>query len=91
MIAPTVQHRVEPQYTDEARLAGYNGTVVLQAVIKKDGTVDIIRVVRGLPLGLTDNAIQALKQWQFKPGTKDGLEVDIAVNVEINFNLKQKK
>jgi len=57
MIAPTVQHRVEPQYTDEARFAGYNGTLVLQAVIKKDGTVDIIRVVRGLPLGLTDNAI----------------------------------
>jgi TonB family protein len=91
MIAPTVQRRVEPQYTDEARLAGYNGTVVLQAVIKKDGTVDIIRVVRGLPLGLTDNAIQALKQWQFKPGTKDGQEVDIAVNVEINFNLQRKK
>jgi len=91
MIAPTVQHRVEPQYTDEARLAGYNGTVVLQAVIKKDGTIDIIRVVRGLPLGLTDNAIQALKQWQFEPGTKDGQEVDIAVNVEINFNLQRKK
>jgi Gram-negative bacterial TonB protein C-terminal len=44
------------------RWRGYNGTVVLQAVIKKNGTVDIIRVVRGLPLGLTDNAIQALKQ-----------------------------
>src|SRR5262249_5973879 len=77
MIAPTVQRRIEPQYTDEARLAGYNGTVILQAVIKKDGTVDIIRVVRGLPLGLTDNAIQALKHWQFKPGTKDGQYVDI--------------
>jgi TonB family protein len=91
MTPPTVQRRVEPQYTDEARLAGYNGTVVLHAVIKKDGTVDIIRVVRGLPLGLTDKAIQALKQWQFKPGTKDGQEVDIAVNVEINFNLQRKK
>jgi TonB family protein len=91
MIAPTVQHRVEPQYTDEARLAGYSGTVVLQAVIKKDGTLDIIRIVRGLPLGLTDNAIQALKQWQFKPGTKDGQAVHIAINVEINFNLQRKK
>src|SRR5262245_43614572 len=91
MIAPTVQRRVDPQYTDEARLAGYNGTVVLQAVIKKDGTVDIIRVVRGLSFGLTDNAIQALKQWQFKPGTKDGQEVDISLNVEINFNLQRKK
>ena len=87
MTAPTVQRRVEPQYTEEARLAGYNGTVVLQAVIKKDGTVDIIRVVGGLPLGLTDNAIQALKQWQFKPGMKDGQEVDIALTIEINFNV----
>jgi len=91
MIAPIVQRRVDPQYTNEARLAGYSGTVVLQAVIKKDGTVDIIRVVRGLPLGLTDNAIRALKQWQFKAGTKDGQEVDIAVNVEINFNLQRRK
>jgi TonB family protein len=60
--------RVEPQYTDEARFAVHTGTIVIEAVIKKDGTVDILRVVRGLPLGLTDNAIQALKQWQFKPG-----------------------
>jgi len=55
-----------------SRLFVFTGTVVLQAVIKKDGTVDIIRVVRGLPLGLTDNAIRALKQWQFKPGAKGG-------------------
>ena len=90
MIPPTIQHRIEPQYTDEARRSGYNGTVVLEAVIKKDGTVDIIRVVRGLGLGLTDTAIQALKQWQFSPGKKDGQDDDIAVNVEINFNLRKK-
>jgi TonB family protein len=91
MIPPIVQHSVQPHYTNEALRAGYQGTVVLQAVIRSDGTVDVIRVVRGLPLGLTDNAIQALKQWQFKPGQKDGQNVDISLNVEINFNLPPKR
>jgi TonB family protein len=88
MIPPTVMSRVEPQYTQEARLAHLQGTVVLQAVIKTDGTVDVIRVVRGLPYGLTDSAADALKQWKFRPGTKGGQNVDVALNIEINFNLR---
>jgi TonB family protein len=88
---PMPIHRVEPKYTDEARRQGLNGTVVLQAVIKTDGTIDILSVVRGMPLGLTENAIQALKQWQFRPGNKDGKDVDILVNnIEINFELNRK-
>ena len=72
----------------EARLARLQGTVVLQALIKSDGTVDVIRVVRGLPYGLTDSAADALKQWKFRPGTKGGQNVDVALNIEINFNLR---
>jgi len=87
MVPPTVQQRVEPQYADEARRAALSGTVVLQAVIKADGTVDVLRVVRGLPAGLTDSAIQAIKQWQFKPGQKNGQNADIALNIEVNFNI----
>jgi TonB family protein len=89
MDKPTVLQRVPPQYTEEARRAGLNGTVVLQAVIKTDGTVDVLRVVRGLPLGLTENAINALKQWQFSPGKKNGQDVDASVNLEVNFNLRK--
>jgi TonB family protein len=89
MTPPTVIHRVEPQYTTEARAAGYTGTVVLEAVLKKDGGIDIIRVVRGLGLGLTDGAVSALKQWQFRPGAKDGQDVDVIVNIEVNFNLRR--
>jgi outer membrane biosynthesis protein TonB len=63
--------------------------VVLQAVIKTDGTIDILRIVNGMPLGLTDNAITALKQWQFDPAVKQGKSVDVVVNVEINFNLRK--
>jgi TonB family protein len=87
---PVPVHRVDPKYTDEARRQGLNGTVILQAVIKTDGTIDILSVVRGMPLGLTENAIEALKQWQFRPGNKDGKDVDILVNnIEINFELRK--
>ena len=68
-----------PQYTDKARLAGYKGAVYCRQLLRREGTVDIIRVVCGLPFGLSDSAIQAVKQWQFKPNTKDGQGVDIAV------------
>jgi TonB family protein len=87
MIPPTVQQRVEPQYTAEAARVGLSGTVVLQAVIRSDGTVDVLRVVRGLPLGLTDSAIDAIKQWKFRPGQRDGKSADIALNIEVNFNI----
>src|SRR5207244_4037348 len=59
---PTVLQRVEPQYSEEARKARYQGTVVLEAIVRKDGTVDIMRIVRSLGFGLDENAIQALKQ-----------------------------
>jgi TonB family protein len=90
MSPPTVLQRVEPKYTAEAARAGLNGTVVLQAVIKTDGTVDVLRVVRGLPAGLTDSAIEAIKQWQFRPGQKDGQNADIALNIEVNFNIMKR-
>jgi TonB family protein len=91
MLPPAVQQRVEPQYTDEARRSRLSGTVVLQAVVRSDGTVDVLRVVRGLPLGLTDSAIQAIKQWQFRPGqNKDGQNADIALNIEVNFNIEKR-
>lgn len=85
---PTVVSRVEPQYSEEARKARYQGTVVLEAIVKRDGTVDILRVVRSLGFGLDENAIQALRQWRFKPGMRNGVPVDVALNIEVNFNLR---
>jgi protein TonB len=85
---PSVLSRVEPQYSEEARKARYQGTVVLEAIVRKDGTVDILRVVRSLGFGLDENAIQALKQWHFRPGMKGGVAVDVALNIEVNFNLR---
>ena len=79
---------MEPQYSEEARKARYQGTVILQAIVRKDGTVDILRVVRSLGFGLDEKAIQALKEWRFRPGMKNGLPVDVSLNIEVNFNLR---
>ena len=89
MTPPTIMTSTVATYPDEARTRGIESTVTLQAVIKTDGTVDILRVVRGMPLGLTESAIEALKQWMFNPGSKDGKSVDVVVNIEINFNLRR--
>lgn len=85
---PTVIERVEPQYSEEARKARYQGSVVLEAVVRRDGTVDIIRVVRGLGFGLDENAMRALKLWRFRPGMRNGIPVDVSLNIEVNFNLR---
>jgi periplasmic protein TonB len=85
---PSVISRVEPQYSEDARKARYQGTVILEAIVRRDGTVDILRVVRSLGFGLDENAIQALKQWRFRPGTRNGVPVDVSLNIEVNFNLR---
>jgi TonB family protein len=85
---PSVLSRVEPQYTDEARSAHAGGTVALEAVIRKDGTADILRVLQSVGYGLDESAMQALTQWVFKPGTRNGVPVDVALKIEVNFNLK---
>jgi TonB family protein len=86
--SPIVVYRVEPTYSEEARKAKYQGVVVLQAIVRKDGTIEILKVVRGLGLGLDENAIAALKQWKFRPATKNGVPVDVALNIEVNFTLR---
>ena len=85
---PTILFKVDPQYSEEARKARYQGTVVLEAIVRSDGTVDILRVVRSLGFGLDENAIRALKQWKFRPGLRNGQPVDVALNIEVNFNLR---
>ena len=62
--------------------------VVLEAIVRRDGTVDIQRIVRSLGFGLDENAIQALKQWRFRPGMRNGVPVDVSLNIEVNFNLR---
>jgi TonB family protein len=86
--APTVLYRIEPNYSEDARRARYQGSVVLSAIVRKDGSIQILKVLRGLGLGLDENAVEALKKWKFSPGTRSGEPVDVALNIEINFALR---
>ena len=83
---PTVLSRVEPVYSEKARKAKLQGVVVLSVIVRKDGSIEVLKVVQGLGLGLDENAITALKRWRFRPGTKDGRPVDVPLNIEVKFS-----
>jgi len=85
--APRPIHSPEPEYSEEARLAKYQGTVVVAVKIGVDGTAQDMRVIRGLGLGLDEKALQAISQWYFKPGAKDGEPVTVMATIEVNFRL----
>ena len=85
--APKLLYKVEPEYTPEARIAKYQGTVQLSVEIGMDGVARNFQVVKGLGLGLDQNAVTAVRQWQFQPGTKDGAAVPVLATIEVNFRL----
>ena len=77
-----------PLYTEQARKARVEGLVVLQAIVRKDGTVDGFKVIRGLGYGLDESAINTIAtKWRFKPGTYNGQPVDVRANIEVSFRL----
>lgn len=85
--APVPIFRVEPEYSEEARKAKYQGTVLLAIVVDVDGTTRNIRVLRTLGMGLDEKAIEAVSKWRFRPGYKDGKPVPVQANVEVSFRL----
>ncbi|MBV8819807.1 MAG: TonB family protein, partial [Acidobacteriaceae bacterium] len=85
--APSVISKIEPEYTDEARAAKYQGTVVLAVSIGSDGSIYEANVIRSLGLGLDEKAVDAVTQWKFKPATKDGQPVNVRATIEVNFRL----
>ncbi len=84
---PRLTHKVEPQYTTEARDKKIQGTVELGAVVGIDGVPSEFQVRRSLGYGLDEKAIQAVSKWRFQPGTKDGVAVPVIVTVQVNFRL----
>ncbi len=85
--APRLTRKVEPEYSEEARKAKYSGVVVLAVEVWPDGRAHNVRVVRSLGLGLDEKAIQAVQQWEFVPGRKDGAPVKVSAQIEVNFRL----
>ncbi|PWT97174.1 MAG: energy transducer TonB [Terriglobia bacterium] len=85
--APALLYKVEPEYSEEARKAKYQGTVVMYVEVDPTGKAVNARILRSLGLGLDEKAIEAVKKWKFKPGYKDGKAVTVAATIEVNFRL----
>jgi TonB family protein len=89
-LKPTVLYKEKPPYTKEARDNRVEGTVVLNLVFTAEGKITNIRVVRGLPHGLTENAIRAAEKILFNPALKNGAPVSVRGNLEFKFMLESK-
>lgn len=87
--SPVLVKEVKPNYTRAAMDRKAEGVVELKAVVLSDGTVGDTRVTQSLDEDLDQQAIIAVKQWEFKPGTKDGKPVDVEVSIELTFTLKK--
>ena len=85
--APRAVFAPDPEYSEEARKAKYQGTVVLWMIVGPDGRARDIRVTRSVGLGLDEKAIEAVKTWKFEPARKDGQAVAVQINVEVSFRL----
>jgi protein TonB len=85
--APVAKFTPEPDFSEEARKAKYQGVVVLAAIIGPDGKPRNIHVVRSLGMGLDEKAIEKVRTWLFEPGKKNGSPVAVAMNLEVDFRL----
>jgi TonB family protein len=85
--APRAIYAPDPEYSEEARKAKYQGTVILWVIVGSDGRVHDVKVQRSLGMGLDEKAMEAVKTWRFEPSRKDGQPVAVQVNVEVNFRL----
>jgi TonB family protein len=82
-----LQSKPAPGYTSEAENQRIEGTVILRCIFTSQGTVTNIRVVKGLPGGLTEKAMEAARQIKFTPAMKDGKPVSLSIQLEYYFNL----
>jgi TonB family protein len=85
--APRLVYKVEPEYSEPARKAKFQGTALIYVEVGPDGYATNIRTVRMVGLGLDEKAVEAVRQWRFLPGMKDGAPVTVAATIEVNFRL----
>jgi protein TonB len=84
---PSILFKVEPEYSEEARKAKFQGTVLLFVVVDEKGNPRDIKILRPLGLGLDQKAVEAVEKWKFSPGKKDGKPVAVQAQIEVNFRL----
>ena len=85
---PSLLREVKPVYTDEGRRQGVEGDVVLEIVVRRDGSVGDVKILRRLGAGLDQKAIDAVRQWRFSPAKRMGAPVDVIVEVAVEFKLR---
>ena len=85
--APSILSRIEPEYSEAARVAKHQGNVLINLQIDPAGFATNLRIDRMLGFGLDANAMEAVKEWRFKPGLKEGKPVAVEANIEVNFRL----
>jgi len=86
--APSRVYDPRPQYTEIARKARIQGIVIVQATIDKEGNVTDAKILKGLPMGLDQEALNAVRKWKFEPATLNGKPVAVYYNLTINFTLQ---
>jgi TonB family protein len=88
VIAPVLIAQVQPRYTEAALAAHLQGAVMLEVIVRRDGTPDALRVIRSIdPRGLDQEAIAAVRQWKFKPGRIGTTPVDVLVTCVVDFHI----
>jgi TonB family protein len=85
--APAVIFKEDPSYTEEARAARIQGSVVLNVVVGTDGRAQQVSVLRSLDPGLDQKAVETIGTWRFRPGMKDGQPVAVMAQIEVSFRL----
>jgi TonB family protein len=85
--SPICSYCPQPSYSDAARTAKFQGTVILSVVVTEEGEVTSVYVLKGAPFGLTAQTIEATRGWRFKPGQKDGKPLSVRVETETTFHL----
>jgi len=84
---PVIIYEPEPEYTAEAKKAKFSGFVTVSIIVDKNGIPQNVHVTRGVGLGLDEKAVEAVKQYKFKPATENGKPVAVYLNVEVNFEI----
>jgi TonB family protein len=87
VLPPRPTYTPEPQFSEEARRARFQGTVILKIVINKAGNVVRVKLERALGMGLDENAMEGVKSWRFTPTIRNGQPVAVEMNIEVAFNL----
>ena len=85
---PRLLHEVKPDYTEDARQRGIEGEVVMEIVVRRDGSVGDVTLVSGLGYGLNERAMAAVRQWRFTPAQRRGAAIDVLVEAAVEFKLR---